>query len=321
MQWPKSCWSDWTRRARPPDIGRSGTLASVKSVRALPVLILTLLLGAGFAHAEQIYRVEVLVFTHQAGTSDRWPEQVLRDFSALPDPLHRAALAAWTARRAALEAPAGSDPEVPDQPLALDPGSSSGPASRSGAATSSPSVRRAEGDLPLWPEFFMELGELSTGMQRAAGRISASAGHELLASLSWLQPLDRRTSAAAVRIHDQTPLELAWLAPNASEYQLDSMIIGPRPVPTAHYRLDGSFRLRQRQFRHVELDLVWREPVFDRVSLTGDEPERFQIHRLQQSRPIQLGRLEYFDSAWLGVLVLVERWERPDLPEGTERGD
>ena len=36
----------------------------------------------------------------------------------------------------------------------------------------------------------------------------------------------------------------------------------------------------------------------------------WQLHRLQQSRIVEPGRLEYFDSSLFGVLVLIERFEQ-----------
>lgn len=321
MPWLKNCWNAWTRHVGPPEIGRSGTLASVKPRLALLTLGLALFFGAGLAHAEEIYRIEVLVFTHQGGTPDRWPESDLRDFSALPDPLQRAALAAWTARPVdgiAVQSDSRETIEFPDV-LSTEP-RASGQEAAAGAAPAELSIHRDRGHVPLWPEFFMDLGELSSNMQRAASRLDSSTDHEVLVRLSWLQTLDRRASATAVRIHDQMPLELSWLEPEPSDFVLGNAIIGPSQAPLAHYRLDGSLRLRQRQFRHIELDLVWREPVFNQMPQAGTESARFMIHPLQQSRPIQLGRLEYFDSAWLGVLVLVERWERPALDGATGSG-
>ena len=82
-------------------------------------------------------------------------------------------------------------------------------------------------------------------------------------------------------------------------------------APAFQYRLDGTIRLRERQFMHADVDLGWR--VRERVGpaawplLTADA--EFSVHRLDQSRTIRSDRFEYFDSDWLGLLLRVSRYE------------
>ncbi|MEX0915059.1 MAG: CsiV family protein, partial [Wenzhouxiangellaceae bacterium] len=81
--------------------------------------------------------------------------------------------------------------------------------------------------------------------------------------------------------------------------------------------------LRQRQFLHLDLDLVWQVPArapADRASRGRREPpvgmstdraeNEWLLHRLRQSRIVRPGRLEYFDSSLFGVLVRIERFEQ-----------
>jgi hypothetical protein len=104
----------------------------------------------------------------------------------------------------------------------------------------------------------------------------------------------------------------------------------PLPDPTMYYRLDGTVMLKRTRFLHLELDLRLREAVYDeeipvQLSLLAatppeeeplDEnsmeeeaplpkPSSFLVHRMQQSRQVKTGRMEYFDSPVLGVLAFI----------------
>ncbi|MGD8681589.1 MAG: CsiV family protein, partial [Lysobacterales bacterium] len=95
------------------------------------------------------------------------------------------------------------------------------------------------------------------------------------------------------------------------------------PDPVVYYRLDGTAQLRRSRFLHVDLDIALREPVFDEEasprqfvpaappdSAEADvqpppRPDSFRVYRLRQSRQVRTGRMEYFDSPVLGVLVYI----------------
>ncbi|MCA1780547.1 MAG: peptidoglycan binding protein CsiV, partial [Xanthomonadaceae bacterium] len=171
-------------------------------------------------------------------------------------------------------------------------------------------IRTQYSQEPVWPDFAVALPELSNTMQRSLQRLQSSQDYRVLTSLAWLQPLERQTTSSAMRIHGREALAIDSTATTPTGVFADPAIEPPAALPSIRYRLDGSLRLRQRQFRHVDLNLVWSE--------RATEPERMRegghdvlVHRLKLSRPIQLNRLEYFDSPWLGVLVHVEPWERP----------
>lgn len=263
------------------------------------------------AASDNLVRVEVLVFKYTTGQPDAWPVDRLEDFSALTDPRQRALMAAWTARYRddiAMESEAADE----DWPPADDEPGAAMPHDRPAAAP--PAGLQAHGDGPLgpvWPELFVHEERLSGPMQRAFDRLNNSSGHQVLSTTTWLQPLDRRSAAPAVRVRDDTPVSVSWLTPPSTPFSVDRMLTAPNQLPPSIYRLDGSVRIRQRQFRHAELNLVWSErrplqPLAAPASAT-----EFEIHRMRLSRPIQLGRMEYFDSPWLGVLILVETWQPP----------
>jgi hypothetical protein len=148
-------------------------------------------------------------------------------------------------------------------------------------------------------------------MQRALGRLQASPDHEVLSVTNWLQPLARRNAAPAVRVRDETPVSVAWMTLPTLPFSIDPGVTEPERLPSSIYRLDGSVRIRQRQFRHAELNLFWNERAPRTGPTAPSQIGGFEMHRLHQSRPIQLGRLEYFDSPWLSVLILVEPWQEP----------
>ncbi len=290
---------------------QSGTLAQVKSVTSL--FLLALLVG-GFSpqlQASDLVRVEIIVFHHADGRPDRWPSAGDDTFAALPDPLALARLAAWTARLmddAALTEDTDDLPDLPG-PYALDQLTLMATESATDADGLASPLRVNDGrePSPLWPTHHVGLGNLSSSMQRALDRLGRSDDYQVLTATAWLQPLSRLTVTPPVRIRGIEALHVYWGELEADNLEIHGPIEAPRGQPRADYRLDGSLQLRQRQFRHADLDLVWRELV------DTDEGAELKLHRLNQSRPIRFGRLEYFDSAWLGALVLVDTWERPAI--------
>lgn len=262
---------------------------------------LLFLLPLTAAWAEDLVRVEVLVFKHSNGQSDRWPVDRLEDFSALIDPQERARLAAWSA-------PTGVPPDQ-------DEDSEEAPQLIAAPAPSELLALGREGRGPEWPLRFVHDEQLSPDMQRALDRLRASANHEVLSVTSWLQPLDRRRTSPAVRVRDDQPVDVGWM-PASPPLAFGSVLTVPEQAPPSIFRLDGSVRIRQRQFRHAELNLVWSESRAQAAPGAFIGTSDFEIHRLRQSRPIQLGLIEYFDSPWLGALILVEAWRAPQADGG-----
>ena len=308
----------------------SGKLRSVKRFCCLGLLC-ALVLPLTAVAADDLVRVEILVFKYTNGQSDAWPVDRLEDFSALPDPRRRALLAAWTARYRELvdeeDAPEALPQEQWDQAspdlepnldLAPDPTDSSLPegllfADPLPSAPAAAAVRPINDALhgPVWPELLVQQPGLSSSMQRAYNRLRNSPNHEVLSATNWLQVLDRGTPSPAVRVRDDSPLSVAWLNPPAAPFSIDETLTHPLQMPESIYRLDGSVRIRQRQFRHADLDLIWSQRRPQALMIAPTDSAAYEIHRMRLSRPIQLGRMEYFDSPWLGVLILVEPWQPP----------
>lgn len=250
-----------------------------------------------WAESAMVVRVEVIVFQHVEGRADRWPVRFSDRFGMLVDPLERARLAAWTARFDPQADPAGQV--------------------RAGQSAESAHTPVAQGRAPAWPEFYIALPSLSVPMQQALGRLQDSSRHRVLTSLAWLQPLERDRATLPVRVRGSESLAIDWTDTRPTDIFVEPPIEPPPAMPEIRYRLDGSLHVRQRQFRHVDLDLRWSEPA-PVGQLAPRSEHDLLVHRLFLSRPIGLDRLEYFDSPWLGVLVRVAEWQRgqPGTIEG-----
>jgi hypothetical protein len=103
------------------------------------------------------------------------------------------------------------------------------------------------------------------------------------------------------------------------------------PDPYVYYQLDGTITLRRSRFLHLDVRLDWREPMYeDSMANNGAPtaasatsllpsypseteappvPSAFLVHRLEQSRLVRTGRLEYFDHPMLGLLAYITRFE------------
>lgn len=275
----------------------------LKLAAGLSALLATVSVSAQLV--EPHYRIEVLVFVHANGRSDARDTDQLEDFTDLLDPERRA--------RETLRAP-GEKEEGEEIRAAME------------LLDTLAEIERREimPELPAWPEPFLALETLSERMRRTRERIERSPDYDLLAWRAWHQPLSPDRSPTRVRIHDGRVLDADWIeltptgVPARGQGRKDALI------PEWRYRLDGGVRLRQRQFMHLDVDLHWRVPARsqpDFVAMPGPlrpETPRFEVHRLTQSRTVRPDRLEYFDSAWLGVLVLITELEPLDGSEVDE---
>lgn len=263
---------------------------------------LTALLAITSVSAEQVephYRVEVLVFVHADGRSDARDTGKLEDFTDLLDPERRA-------RETSRPDEEGEDREEIRAAMELLD------------TLAEIEQREIMPELPAWPEPFLALDVLSERMRDARNRIDRNPDYDLLAWRAWHQPLSSDRAPTRVRLHDGRVLDVDWI--ELTPTGVPALTAGERDalMPEWHYRLDGGIRLRQRQFMHLDVDLHWRVPARsqpDFVSMPGPlrpEAPRFEVHRLTQSRTVRPDRLEYFDSAWLGVLVLIEELEPLD---------
>ncbi len=285
-----------------------------------------------------VYRVEVIVFRHADGESDRRRSTEPLNFTRIDDPRDRAAMHAAIERGLAVmrqAVPLLSPPQI------------------DGAT---PWLENDDRRLQPIPPFHADLGALSAPMQTALERLDESPLTEPLAIRSWLQTAERGHRSPAMRIHDDfqvatftapaTPAKpLFWPHwPPARALvrdgwpEVQGRLFSANLSPRQLYRTDGALRLFRRQFLHFDIDLVWQEktaapsphmqPDFGvpewLVSGSPDPPESgaaepvdepaWRIHRVEQSRVVRDQRFEYFDSALLGVLVRLERFEQV-IPE------
>jgi len=283
-----------------------------------------------------VYRVDVVVFAHAGGDSDRLRSPEPADFSGAPDPL--LVTAAGRAVDAAVQA---LDGLLPMRLAAPQPDEKT------------PYLESESAVLRPIPDLFAALGEPSAPVARSLQRLLGSPAHEVLATRSWIQPAPPRRSTPALRIHDQAvvdtlppvnPVAPPWIPVGlripvgvaGSGEPVWQRLFRPRPPRLEIYRLDGTARLRKRQFLHLDLDLVWQQrerglragagssPTGPRPAPTGTG---WVLHRMVQSRVVEPGRLEYFDSSRFGVLARIERFEhvvpRPETEPETdpEAGD
>ncbi len=249
--------------------------------KLIPVIFLTLSVALVTARADElppVYQVEVLVFSHIQGHSDRHPVREMTDFSHAMDP-----------DRLEIDPDEPTPLRLPDNDVEPEP------------------------DYRPRPRDFEPAGSPSTAMERAWSRLEASGMHRPVTRRSWYQTAPRHRMTRPVRIHDEEVVHEDWPREDPVEPILAVTRLEPDEKTELRkwFRTDGTIRLNRRQYYHLAVDLEWREPVpdwgLDRTRL--DFMPEYLVHRVQQSRTIQPGRLEYFDSAWLGVLVLVTRLE------------
>lgn len=268
-------------------------------------------LGQDDAGDRPYYRVEAIVFTHRGGDSDAWPASEPADHSRALDPVRQS----FVRQQQRKQTEDGRETVDPDLAAALD------------MVETIASLENGEESLPealLYPDPWLALDELSEPMAQARSRLEQSGAYDVQAWLAWHQPLDN-AAGRAVRIHDDHIVAVDWVAVSPT----GGLLRGGRPVesiedlaPSFHYRLDGSIRLRKRQFMHADIVLDWRTP-----EMIGPSPwpvlpadAALQTHRLEQSRTVRPGRFEYFDSPWLGLLLRVTAYQAepvepaPDTP-------
>lgn len=265
-------------------------------------------LAPGQAQAEEtaIYRVDVIVFLHLGGEPDQRHTREISDFGEYLDPEANARAAAWVR---------------PDDPVEI----SSEERARIDALATLDQLRALENQDrqsggrfrggPVFPTPWLGLDRMSAEMVGAWQRLETSPRHEPLVWRSWHQSMEQSAAGRWMRLRGGRLLGIDWLEQETVDprYKEDHEP-GPYPflLPQSRHQLDGMLRLRQRQFMHAELDLVWQDPVDSQPAPLNANwfwPDGYHIHRLQQSRSIRPGRIEYFDSSWLGVLIRIHAQE------------
>ena len=314
--------------------------------RLFLILLLISVLPLGTVQAQDSrYRVEVLLLSHI--DHDQEPREVrqLEDLSQALDFL-----------TPPTESPAGDDPfaesdeettavplEMPQDGGALEPGEED-----------SATAEELEED-PL--DVVIHIEEMGPEMQEAWRRLRLSAPFRPLQYLAWEQgsrepfPVLRIHDLETVLVEDpwaeqrqelENPEEsLVFGDTVATTPEVDSLepeadAADTLPDPIAYYRLDGTVSLVRTRFLHLSMAIEWREPVFEEIipplladapaplPSAADEPpapplpSAFLVHRLEQSRPVRTGRMEYFDGPVLGLLAWITDVSDTNAPEATE---
>jgi hypothetical protein len=264
------------------------------------------------------YRVEAIVFTHAGGQPDAWPAPGPADHADALDPAWQAFAREQERQRAESEE---TDSETRTELEAALSVVETIASLESGEETLTEAL--------LYPEPWLSLESLSEPMAQARTRLEQSGAFRVRAWLAWHQPLEESTAAKAVRIHDDFPVAVEWLTVTPSGRLLrrgEPIRVVEDLAPVFHYRLDGTIRLRQRQFMHADVTLDWRVPQQIGPSSWPPWPTRptepeLDVHRLDQSRTIRPGRFEYFDSEWLGLILRVTPYEPEPVEEPPGEGD
>lgn len=269
-------------------------------IGSLPFLLAFCLFGAPAASAQDadIYRVEVLVFTHAGGQSDAWPETGLESHAEALDP----ALAASSGKQQ------NHNEEDPDLAAALH---------IMDTLASFEDSDRPFGEVLVLPETWVALDTLTEPAEAARQKLVRSGAFDLLAWSAWYQPVESGRSAPTVRVHDDHLLSVSWvsLSPTGRITRNGKPVTRAGDLfPEMHYRLDGTVRLRRQRHVHADINLAWRipeQPPETRL-FTPLEKITYLTHHLDESRAIRSNRFEYFDSGWLGVLLHVTPWLAPE---------
>lgn len=290
----------------------------------LTLIIMLFSLPGAYAQEEEVrYRVEVLVFRQL-------------DFEDEPDP--RSTITSYVAAR---------DFEADGLPAMeqFEPGSCNPPPT----PPFRPGVDPAQDDPERAVTPVTSRSDVMTDVWR---RLRLGAHYRPEAFLAWDQgasepfPLMRIHNQEVLDLEDPEPErrplasrlswtcagsdgEIVYSADYVLEYDpLDGNLL-PRALPRhlSHYRLDGTVQLRRARFLHIDLDVVYRQPLVEpaaqavipfpiagSVTSAGEPigPPRYEVQWLKQSRQVRTGRMEYFDSPWLGVLVWVSEIEPVD---------
>lgn len=264
--------------------------------RLIPLL---LLLSSAALAESGAYRIEVIVFRNLDATAE--PEKVvaLRSFSHFPDLENN--------KTTAVETQAGSAGDIYTPPRS---------------------------DLP---DDLQVITEKAFRMDDAWRRLRSSKGYRPLLYASWEQ--NRTDYYPPMRIHNQTGIDSQLRAPTnivIADLAAEDPLAAYR---STFYQLDGSIQLRRSRFLHLFLDLEYREdassilpglgfftgndqesreeelPAESGTGLLGrnnvqtetgtDDNAMQRVFRLKQNRQIRSNRMQYFDTPYFGVLVLV----------------
>jgi hypothetical protein len=295
------------------------------------MLFILLVARPGIVSAENSrYRVEILVLTHLEHSEEAQEVKALDDFSAALDFLTPPPVNPEETDTGGVP---GEHPEtVKDAIAGLEEDSSM-----------SGETAAVQNEMDPW-SVVTHVEEMGPQMQEAWRRLRLSGPFRPLQFLAWDQgnaapfPVLRIHDLDAVMVDDpwaeQRLGEQLAAAAGAASYGSAAPVGSQAPVaggdsgghgetlpdPIVYYRLDGTASLTRSRFLRLSLAVEWREPVFGGNPLAGANralatssdlappaptPSSFLVHRLEQSRSVRSGRMEYFDGPVLSVLAWI----------------
>lgn len=171
------------------------------------------------------------------------------------------------------------------------------------------------------PDDLIAIADKSPQMDGVWRRLRSSKGYRPLVFAAWQQ--NRTDYYPPLRIHDDVVLDTI-LNPPARIMVADLAAEDPLAAyRSTLYRIDGTVQLRRSRFLHLYLDLEYRETPPDSIAPpSGQGQAGFfgadnagipdpgtdavkEVFHLKQNRQIRTGKMQYFDTPFFGVLVLV----------------
>lgn len=253
--------------------------------RLLPYLLI-LISSAAMAESGA-YRVEVIVLRNMNVEAESTVLHELRSFSRYPDAMETGQIG------------------TSDKPLPV--GISSDMPEFTGATS--------RGDLP---DDLHILPDRSDFMNDIWRRLQSSQAYQPLVYTAWEQ--NRIDYYPPMRIHDENIIDTQFRSPTHS---MIADLAEEDPLAayrSTFYQLDGSLQLRRSRFLHLFLDLEYRENALAEESVlpVGNEmmyqpatgtmmigDPMYRVFTLKQNRQVRTGEVQYFDTPYFGVLVLV----------------
>lgn len=229
------------------------------------LFILLLLVSSATLAESGAYRVEVIVFRNLNVVTEATETDVLRSFSHFPD---------FEEPVPAMGSPGDADAEFPVVP---------------------------PNDLPTDLQI---ITQKSTRMNNVWRRLRSSNNYQPLVHVAWQQ--NRTDYYPPMRIHDQQIIDTQLRPPThimIADLAAEDPLAAYR---STFFQLDGSLQLRRSRFLHLFLDLEYRQEELQAgIGSMTDSSVNHGIFTLKQNRQIRTGRMQYFDTPFMGALVFV----------------
>ena len=185
-----------------------------------------------------------------------------------------------------------------------------------------PDIENAEELAPDEPDMdpsgsrFEVLPLAETNLAEEISLLAHSKHYKVIKHLIWQQPGLDQTSARSVRIHggedykDQYPdrLQTSW-----SLDENEQLVQSPAPVRLE--QLDGTVKVVLGRYLHVYTDLIFRQPIIEKIEYSDGQVERTNMladFRIRIHRRMRSQELHYLDHPLLGILVEITPILKPE---------